>query len=379
MVLNDVYLGEGSGRRLDSFEFRSRLLTKAAVEATSGTHQRVNRFRGTLLGKLPAPLPEHYVLGFDDQAFDVDSADYTKYLHGELRKGPGWWYYYLYCVLVKSPVGTLLLVALSVFAAIFFRAFRTSLLGEAALVLPIVVLFGLMSSQTGLNSHLRYVLPVYPFVFVFAGRLGRFWETSGSWGRMLLLLPIGANAVSVVSVHPHYLTYFNEVAGGPRHGIDHLADSNIDWGQGLIALKDWLAQHPSKQKLQLAYFGTMYPEVLGIDYQLPLFGPEAFGDSISKLDPQAIGPAPGLQAVGANYLLGISFPAPNAHGGQSHVPENAFRYYRRFKPVAIPGNSMYVYDLQLAEVNEVRRELGLPPWPGPESDGSSSGSPSQEH
>jgi len=35
------------------------------------------------------------------------------------------------------------------------------------------------------------------------------------------------------TVAPHYLAYFNELAGGPANGFKELADSNLDWGQDL--------------------------------------------------------------------------------------------------------------------------------------------------
>ncbi|MGO8745482.1 MAG: ArnT family glycosyltransferase [Thermoguttaceae bacterium] len=350
VVLNDVYLFEGTGRPLWTFDFRSKALT-GGRDAASGADslsevRQTNRFRGTLLEKLPMPFPEHYLLGFDDQMYDVDSGGYYKYLRGDLRQGQGWWYYYLYCILVKTPLGTLFLIALAAGAAVAVRRCRTDAVSECALALPVAVFLISISSQTGLNSHLRYVLPIVPFAFVFAGRLGRLLPAAPRFWKTVLLLALAGNAASVLRIHPHYLAYFNEVAGGPAHGLEHLADSNIDWGQGLIALRDWLRMHAPDQKIRLAYFGIMYPEVLGIDYELP------------PLD----GPAPGLQAVSANYLLGIPFPAPNAGGGQSNVPLNALVYYRQFDPIAVPGYSIYVYDLSVDEVNRVRGEMGLPAW-----------------
>jgi hypothetical protein len=130
--------------------------------------------------------------------------------------------------------------------------------------------------------------------------------------------------------------------------LEHLADSNIDWGQGLLALRDWLNEHAPGQKIRLAYFGTMFPEVVGLEYELPPLGL----------------PVPGLQAVGANYLLGIPFPAPNGAGVQEPVSPNALTYYRYFDPIAVPGNSIYVYDLSVEDVRRVRRELGSPSVPG---------------
>ncbi len=384
MALNDVYLGEGTGRPLGSFEFRSGLLTDGESLKTKGEEvfsRRGNRFRDTALARLPVPLPEHYLLGFDDQAFDVDSLSYYKYLRGERRHAEsGWWYYYLYCLAVKTPLGTLMLLASSLAAMAYSRC-RTDLLGEAALLLPPLSVLVLVSSQTGLNSHLRYVLPIFPFVFVAGGRVGPLIASS-YWWRAWVGGCLVATTLSVLAVHPDYLTYFNEAAGGPDRGLEHLADSNIDWGQGLVALRDWLETHAAGRPLQLAYFGTMYPEVLGIRYKLPLFGPKGHRQGE---DPVQIGPYPGLQAVSANYLLGIPFPAPDASGKQANVPEDAYTYYRRFKPVAIVAHSIFVYDITREQADEVRGSLGLPPLremdaiahpaepgnPGPVTDGTS--------
>ena len=43
-----------------------------------------------------------------------------------------------------------------------------------------------------------------------------------------------------VTIRPNYLAYFNQLAGGPSQGYKHLADSSLDWGQDLPALKQWL-------------------------------------------------------------------------------------------------------------------------------------------
>lgn len=361
LTLNDVYLGEGTGKPLGAFQFRSGLLTDGQNLKTQGPDvfaRRGNRFRNTMLAGLPVPLPEHYLLGFDDQAFDVDSLSYYKYLRGERRHAePGWYHYYLYCFLVKTPLGTLALLATAIVAATRRRC-RAGPLDEAALLLPPLAILVLVSSQTGLNSHLRYILPIYPFVFVAAGRIGPLLGATLRW-RAWAAACLAASALSVLNVHPHYLTYFNEPAGGPDRGLEHLADSNIDWGQGLLALRDWLDGHAPGRPIRLAYFGTMFPEVLGLRYELPPFGPAGDASRVGSTSP---GPAPGLQAVSANYLLGIPFPAPDASGRQVDVPEDAYTYYRRFEPVAIVGHSIFVYDITREQADRVRATLGLPPW-----------------
>jgi hypothetical protein len=68
-------------------------------------------------------------------------------------------------------------------------------------------------------------------------------------------------------VRPNYLTYFNQIAGGPKNGYKHLIDSSLDWGQDLPELKRWLdhCHEPSAGALYLAYFGTASPRWYGIE------------------------------------------------------------------------------------------------------------------
>ena len=50
-----------------------------------------------------------------------------------------------------------------------------------------------------------------------------------------------------VAIRPNYLAYFNQLAGGPSQGYKHLADSSLDWGQDLPALKQWLDREGLQQ------------------------------------------------------------------------------------------------------------------------------------
>ena len=84
IVTIDVgYLFEGVGIPLGAFEFSCRSLTRPVAPGESRPRSenplldaawqfRVNRFRGTWLGRIPAPLPEHYLLGFDEQKLESE-------------------------------------------------------------------------------------------------------------------------------------------------------------------------------------------------------------------------------------------------------------------------------------------------------------------
>ena len=60
---------------------------------------------------------------------------------------------------------------------------------------------------------------------------------------LLVALALLWTAFSTLSVYPHQLAYFNELAGGPEEGHRHLLGSNLDWGQDLLFGSAASAQH----------------------------------------------------------------------------------------------------------------------------------------
>src|SRR5258708_33014813 len=124
----------------------------------------------------------------------------------------------------------------------------------------------------------------------------------------------GWGGAGSVAIHPHSLSYFNEAAGGPKNGHFPLIDRNIDWGQDLTYLKQWIQDHPEAGPIQLAYFNNVDARVLGIEYTLPPTGPDGlFPDDESYTT--GIGPHPGYFAVSVNFLRGIPFTIGDGKGG----------------------------------------------------------------
>ena len=70
--------------------------------------------------------------------------------------------------------------------------------------------------------------------------------------------------VGAARIHPHYLAYFNQIAGGPRGGARYLLDSNIDWGQDLKGLADYLKKEDMPGPVYVGYFGHDAPKLYGI-------------------------------------------------------------------------------------------------------------------
>ncbi len=164
-LINLGYGFDAIGTRLGDFEFVSRALTGSEKSGTPG-----NRFRDTWLEGLPVLLPRQYVLGFDSQKKDFESYGEPSYLRGEWKQG-GWWYYYLYALVVKVPCGTWGLFALVILLRLTHRVRPILLRDELVLLTPAVALLALISSQTEFNHHLRYALPCLGLGLIFLGQV----------------------------------------------------------------------------------------------------------------------------------------------------------------------------------------------------------------
>jgi hypothetical protein len=136
------------------------------------------------------------------------------------------------------------------------------------------------------------------------------------------------------------LAYFNALVGGPSEGGWHLVDSNIDWGQDLYALRNYLDQHKI-QDVGLAYFGTVLPASAGIEAHKP---PQRF-------------PQPGWYAISVNFVNGRPHVLRNSKGERIQVGLGDFSYFRFFKPVATIGYSINVYHLTQQDVSRYAFEL----------------------
>ena len=86
---------------------------------------------------------------------------------------------------------------------------------------------------------------------------------------------VGLQFVSVVTVYPDYLSYFNETIGDPQNGWRYLSDSNIDWGQDLPALAEFVEENEI-DRISLAYFGAGSPAFYAIPFE-NIAVPNVFG------------------------------------------------------------------------------------------------------
>jgi len=274
----------------------------------------------------------------DLQKLDFETKQ-PSYLNNEWKDG-GWWYYYLFALLYKVPLGTWLIVLTAAVATIV-AGDREQEEGWKLFVLlaPAAAVFALVSQETGFSRYLRYVLPCFPFVFIFAGgalRLARGGSTKAFlWVAACMAYSIGSS----LWIYPHSMSYFNELAGGPSGGHKHLLDANIDWGQDLIYFKEWYDQNPEANPLFTGIYSMIQPSWLSIDsVQLGRETYRGFNRSRSL--------RPGWYAISVHLL---------------HKKDSPFSHFRRFEPTAVIGYTIHIFHITSDDANECRRELGLSP------------------
>ncbi len=204
-------------------------------------------------------LPEAYLFGLAYAR--GGAARRLAFLDGE-ESLVGWWRYFPEAFLLKTPLAFLALLLWAVASGVL-RTRARSLEGWY-LALP-AVLYLAVSMVGNLNIGHRHLMPVYPLLFVAAGRAASFLE--GPRPRAIAAWALVAGcAVSFALTTPRYLSYFNVLGGGNRGGWRHLVDSNIDWGQDLPALRSWIDRNGGPA-VHLAYFGTADPKACGIPYR----------------------------------------------------------------------------------------------------------------
>ncbi|MCP2242017.1 glycosyltransferase family 39 protein [Lentzea aerocolonigenes] len=197
------------------------------------------------------PFPEPYRDGMRVQ-FGFENRVWGGYLFGEHYEGSRW-YYLPAALLVKTPLGALVLWFAGVAAVIAHK--RAAV--PYVLVPAAVLLVAAMSGSRDLG--VRYAIFVPMFLAVAAACV--------RWRWMVAVL-LAFVALSSLRTFPYYLPYSNEAFGGPEKTHLHLHDSNVDWGQDLGRLADRLKERPAG-RTWLVYKGAGVPEHYGIHAEDP--------------------------------------------------------------------------------------------------------------
>jgi len=205
-------------------------------------------------------------------------------------------------------------------------------------MLVFLAIYWFTSLAGNLNIGLRHILPTFAFTYILVvwGLVKLLKSIKNEKSRKAAKLFISALfawlAFSSLSVFPHYLAYYNELAGGPDNGYKIAVDSNLDWGQDLKRLKIWMEGN-NINSIYLDYFGGGDPA-----YYLE----EKYIGWNSDKDYSQL-PKGSYLAVSANQMMGQRAKAARDYD----QPTDKYNWLDRYEPpIAKIGYSIFVYQIK---------------------------------
>ena len=230
--------------------------------------------------------------------------------------------------MVKNPVALWAIFMLTLFAWAKGKGDSPDLEAWLCIWVPIVGFIAYGSFFTHVPIGIRFLLPIFPVLFLAAGYVFHAFLTEGKLRRIVLVVVVIGYLIPAINMFPNYISYFNLASGGPRSGHHWLIDSNLDWGQDLPGLKKYMEKNGIK-KIRLGYFGRVDPKIYGIDYTLA-------NQEVEN----------GIYAISANFLVGRPYYLLEEKSKKLiYIDADYFKSYRELKPSAIIGHTLYVFQV----------------------------------
>lgn len=285
------------------------------------------------------------------------------YFNGEVASGSFHLYFpELFALKTQIPLMIIMLLVAGWLVWRYAEAKRTSWRWAARHIrghileylLGLFALFFFGVSVAGnLNLGIRHILPVYVPLFVLTAIGAVKWWRSlpGKWRwtqplRALVLMLLVWYGGATVVAYPNYISYFNELIGGPGNSYKYFSDSSVDWGQDLKRLKTYVNEHPEIRKIAIDYFGGgsaeyyFCPRVYDAAGQL-VASSEGYDCTGSVYEPWHAqnGHYPGQYiAVSETFLENDRYYA-------AYYNQPGYDYLRAMEPIAKVGNSIFVFKL----------------------------------
>ena len=280
----------------------------AGVLAGWGTLAESTRELGGGKGRLLAFLGEHHVLPeayLYGMSFVLNMLLRQSFFCGDYSID-GWWSYFPFTFLVKTPLPTL--AGLFLLPLLAVRWMQKSSVGSGERgwypLTPLFILlavYWVASVTTTLNIGHRHMLPIYPVIFVLLGSLPTLTRERPGLRRLPWALAVCSCLVSFWAF-PNYLAFFNGIVRQDE-AWHYLIDSNLDWGQEHSTVASFMARERRTYGDQHPIYGCLFgPTPMQSLGAAPMLLPTAFDDV--PLPPLG----PGTYCVSATHLQGIYVP-----------------------------------------------------------------------
>jgi hypothetical protein len=211
------------------------------------------------------------------------------------------------------------------------RKFTITWFNEIALGL-FVILYSYLSIKGTLNIGFRHLLPMMPMIYLITAKIiinsykNLHMINRKNTIRTFFIALILTLVAIVLSVYPHYMSYFNILFGGPTNGYKYVTDSNADWGQDLKRLHIYLEKHPEIKKIRVNYFGgDDVTNRIGTDKYIPWW------DSKRPIEP-------GYYAISTFFLQESIYDKNKKY-------DDSYRWTLQETPIDQIGTSLLIYKI----------------------------------
>lgn len=261
-------------------------------------------------------LPESYVYGLADI---IAWGEHKPLLLGKIYPN-GQWFYFPVAFTIKTSVALLLLLPLGLLTIQLYRRHPREML---FLLLPSLVFFAI-SLTWSINIGVRHILPVYPFfISIAAAGAGALASKYRAFFYILIALLL-FHAFTAWRTAPNYIAFGNDFWGGTNNTYNLLDNSNVDWGQNLKIVEQYL----QKENIHDCWLASPGMGELVRSYQICHLMP-APGWTAAE---QIIEPLPPV-IEGTVFLSSAVLPPSS----------EVFETIAKTKPVTILGGSVLVY------------------------------------
>jgi len=263
-------------------------------------------------------LPQAYLVGLQDVLVESELGR-PSFLLGNLYRN-GNWFYFPVAAAIKFTLPVLLLIAVSACSWRFWRSQRRELL---FLLLPVLLFLG-FSMSSKLSIGIRHLLPILALLIIFAAAGAWNLASTHRWATIAIAALLVFQVATSLHAYPNYLSYSNEVWGGPSESYRYLANSDVDWGQAQKMARDYIRKtHPEN-----CFFLRTYNNK-NRDYDIPCAG-------ISEIQWDRLEtPYTGTIIVSSSMVDGI---------GVRGASVQTRRAFRDLQPVAkLGGSALLVY------------------------------------
>lgn len=280
--------------------------------------------------------------------------------------------YFPIVFILKEPLVNLffILLSLTIPFLVFFRysiskekipfaSFIRLNISSLAMI-SFVFLYSYVSLTGNLNIGFRHLFPILPFIYILTAKtiFGFMRKLAPSsrfiWNWIIIFLTFFLVSETIVS-YPYYMSYFNQIGGGPKNGYRFVTDSNADWGQDLKRLRSWVENYNAHkdgewcklrkynytedcqtiQKIRLNYFG-------GADIKY------YFGDIAIDWWDSRRPIMPGFYAISTNYLQGSLYDKTKSE-------KESYAWTKKIKPITQVGTSLFIYFVTSEEATAINQ------------------------